>query len=427
MNRLNTILGYYTPAFFHINVSTNTSFKKFSDRDFTVFLHEYIHFIQDVTSVYGLNNMFVYSEYIRFATNEVYKSPTNKFDVPILPTPDNEGNMYLNQKICRLTNGDDQEIKKIREIKNIEIVIESTGVPHSAIEAIESVYVEVVDGNEDEQFFVFGAIAIMESMAYLIEQMLCPDCPHSPDFPYSIATKIAEKVYPEFAMEKLNILVLCDLSLMFSSPGKAFVQFLEEMLSKKWLPHVPEDIYDEILNRKISLNGQGELSLEQNYTALSEIVKRQVTGYFNDPVFNDLKKWVEQLLDTAKSIRFRNKYFILDIARGGLLKKNPYFKRIRETLGTPLISNNSGEATFLYPDKPEGTEVGYFTAIGQIISVFESGHFKCSLYPLCVNFKNAVDERCEASPWERSSDKFLCPFAMLWRHWKLKEYIPQKR
>ena len=56
---LNTTLGYYEPAFFHINIGTNSSFEKFSSRDFSIFLHEYIHFIQDVTTVYGLNNIHV--------------------------------------------------------------------------------------------------------------------------------------------------------------------------------------------------------------------------------------------------------------------------------------------------------------------------------------------------------------------------------
>lgn len=426
MNRLKTILGYYTPAFFHINVSTNKSFKQFSDKDFSVFLHEYIHFIQDVTSIYGLNNMYVYSEYLRFAIDRVYQSINNQFDVPILPTIDNEDNIYLNKRICSLTNGDHQDIWKIRELESIEIINEPLGIANTPIDSIESVYIEAIDGVGEKQIFVFGAISIMESMAYLIEQRLCPYCATSPDFPYSIASKIVEKVYPEFGKNKLNVLALCDLSLQYSNPGKVFIQFLNEMLSKNWLPHAPEDIYDELLNREISINGQTGISLEQNYSELSEIVKKQVEGYFNDHIFQDLKDWVGQLIDTAKEVRFKNRYFILNIARGGLLKENLCFKEIRETLGTPLISNNSGEATFLYPNKPKGVEVGYFSAIGQIISLFERGDFECSLYPMCVKFKNEIDNRCMFSPWKRSEDRSLCPFAMLWRHWRLKDYTPKK-
>ena len=102
MNRiLSTTLGYYTPAFFHINISKNHSFEKFSNEDFSVFLHEYIHFIQDVTTIYGLNNMYVQSEYIRYATHKVYKSNNRKFNIPIIPNANNEGNIYLNKAICK--------------------------------------------------------------------------------------------------------------------------------------------------------------------------------------------------------------------------------------------------------------------------------------------------------------------------------------
>lgn len=142
---LHQLLGYYTPAFFHINVGTNSSFERFSDRDLSVYLHEYIHFIQDTTTIYGLNNMYVYSEYIRFAINNAYKSQNKSFKIPILPEEDNEGNVYLNMRINNLTNGDCSEIKNIKEIVSIDIIEEPTGVLGSPVDYLESVVIECVE------------------------------------------------------------------------------------------------------------------------------------------------------------------------------------------------------------------------------------------------------------------------------------------
>ena len=428
MNRiLSTTLGYYTPAFFHINISKNHSFEKFSNEDFSVFLHEYIHFIQDVTTIYGLNNMYVQSEYIRYATHKVYKSNNRKFNIPIIPNANNEGNIYLNKAICKLTNGDDLEIKKIQKITHIEIINESTGVSNTPVDSLESVCVNLIDGYGKEQVLIFGAISIMENMAYLLEQMICPEYTHSPDFPYSFAEKIVENIYPEFGKNRLNTLALCDSCLQYSNPGKVFVQFLSEVKSEKWIPKLPECIYDKLLKRKVSLNGQREVSLEENFNELSELVKTQVKDYFNDPlIFEDIRNWVDQLLNTAREIRFSDQYFILDIARGGPLKSNKAFEKTKDQLGTPLISNNSGECTLLYKNKPEGVDVGYFSAIGQIIALFESGNCDCSLYSICTKYGNKVDERCNTNPWERCVDQLLCPYAMLWKHWNLKKFTPTK-
>lgn len=422
---LHQTLGYYTPAFFHINIGTNVSFSQFSDMDFSIYLHEYIHFIQDTTTIYGLNNMYVYSEYIRFAINSAYNSKNKRFNIPILPTEDNKDNVYLNMKINNLTNGDSNEIKTIKDIISINIIDEPTGVLGSPVDNIESVVVQCIDDKGNDFILSFGALSIMENMAYLMEQMTCSDYAHSPDYPYSFVEKITEKIYPQFGENRLNVLALCDLSLQYNNPGKVLVQYLQEMLSNKWLPTNPEELYDEIYSRKNSINNKGEISLEQNFNILADIVKQQTQGYFNDPqIFTDIRSWIEQLLGTAKKIRSRNRYFILDVAKGGNIKTNKAFEQLFREIGTPLISNDTGECTLFYPGQPEGVELGYFSAIGQIISIFEKGNYDCSLHPICIKNGNEVDNRCQSAPWERSNDIKLCPVALLWKHWKLKDYAP---
>ena len=422
---LHQTLGYYTPAFFHINIGTNVSFNKLSDRDLSICLHEYIHFIQDTTTIYGLYNMYVYSEYIRFATNRAYNSKNKRFNIPVLPTEDNKDNVYLNMKINNLTNGDSGEIKTIKDILSINIIDEPTGVLGSLVDNIESVVVQCIDDKGNDFILSFGALSIMENMAYLMEQMTCSDYAHSPDYPYSFVEKITEKIYPQFGENRLNVLALCDLSLQYNNPGKVLVQYLQEMLSNKWLPTNPEELYDEIYSRKNSINNKGEISLEQNFNELADVVKRQTQGYFNDPqIFTNIRNWIEHLLTTAKKLRFQNRYFILEVAKGGNLKTNKAFKQLLGEIGTPLISNNSGECTLLYPNKPKGVELGYFSAIGQIISIFEKGNCDCSLHPICIKCGNEVDNRCQSAPWERSNDIKLCPVALLWKHWKLKDYTP---
>lgn len=424
MNRkLSTTLGFYNPSFFHINIGTNSAFEKFFDKDFSIFVHEYIHFLQDVCTIYGLNNMYVYSEYIRFATNKIYKSENKEFTSPITPKEDNQDNIFLNKRICKLTNGDTATIKEVERIIEITTNEESTGVSGSDVDSIECIIVTCIDNLGEEQYISFGAESIMENMAYMMEQMICNEYETSPDYPYSFAEKIVEFLYPELGADKLNILALCDSSLLYNNPGKVFVQYIQEMKSKGWLPTKPEDIYDQILPRKNTLNGGSiEITIEDNYKQLSKIVRNQVKGYFNDPVlFNDIRTWVDQLVYKGQEMRFKNKYFILDIARGG----SEAFVDFVKYFGTPLISNRIGECTLVYPENPDGVEIGYFYAIGQIISFLESGNPKCELLSICTRYGNEIDNRCNVTPWERCRDKFLCPYAMLWKLWRLSDFKPK--
>ena len=80
MKRLKTLLGYYIPTFFEMQVDStddNMIISKMSDIDATILFHEYIHFLQDFTTYYGLNNLYVQSEYIHSVVNRIYKTNKN--------------------------------------------------------------------------------------------------------------------------------------------------------------------------------------------------------------------------------------------------------------------------------------------------------------------------------------------------------------
>ena len=164
MKRLKTLLGYYIPTFFEMQVDStddNMIISKMSDIDTTILFHEYILFLQDFTTYYGLNNLYVQSEYIHSVVNRIYK--TNKqFAVPFEIT-DNDDNLLLNQQICKLTAGDTEE----SSIYTIDEIIENTDtlIPNPYINDIQNVVL-----NPNDNIRSFGALAIMESMPYKVKR-----------------------------------------------------------------------------------------------------------------------------------------------------------------------------------------------------------------------------------------------------------------
>lgn len=58
-----------------MNVPTKADLeiRDMADEDFAIFFHEYIHFLQDITSFYGYMEIYSHGEYMRRAINEIYE------------------------------------------------------------------------------------------------------------------------------------------------------------------------------------------------------------------------------------------------------------------------------------------------------------------------------------------------------------------
>lgn len=91
-------LGFYLSSFFLLHVSTKESLRNIntiSDKAFSILFHEYIHFLQDITTFYGLNNTHVTVEYLKYCNNFVVSGSAKQFEVPINPDPTNSDNVLL--------------------------------------------------------------------------------------------------------------------------------------------------------------------------------------------------------------------------------------------------------------------------------------------------------------------------------------------
>lgn len=422
IRQLNTNLGYYIPSFFEMHISTtksDLSINNLSEKELSIFFHEYIHFIQDVTTYYGLHNMYVYSEYIHSVVNRIYKLPKGTFNVPF-GIEDNNDNVKLNQEIVKLTWGD-SDIKSVFSIKSIKILEDTMSYP-SPIKQIPSVCIET----NDNDCITFGAIAIMESMAYLMEQFNIEKYIKSSEFPYSAAQKVATHVCHSFAKNPLNILALCDMSLMLSNPGDIFFDFLNQVNNNKIQINKPEDVYDYFYSSKYLLAGK-ERTLLNCFSSFSSIVADLLKSYLKDSsYFNHYHSWIDKTINSGMEYRKNNPYFVLDIAKGNYIKQNQTFASFLNNIGSPLIGNDCNFYYRFQTTSGIDFSIEFFKAIHQLEQLFSTGKISCELYNWCSNSKEtSVDDRCKKSPWERCRDTKLCPYAVLWKHWDLEGYIPK--
>lgn len=440
MEPLHEECGSYLPGFFRMKLEFPFNESRFalsnlSKRNQASFFHEYIHFLQDLTSLWALNNTYVYSEYIHLACNVIYRQPAGEMHLPIKVVFDNS-NVAANQWVVRNTIGDYEEIDTLF-IQKFKIEIVKCPFASPYVKKLKKIILLIQGGRKIE----FGARAIMESMAYMIEKRIAPGGRAPKEYPYLAAEFLTKIIYPEYADDDLRLIALCDASLLFTQPGKIFVETLEYYKAIKKLP-TPEEIYIRFY-RTPMLNMDYTCYLKKSYYSFSTLVADRLKLYLNSapyafPIgpngkmisvqpplcreFYDFRRAIDNLLGFGINIRLSNPYFYLDLAKGGETSDNPWLRYAINTTGFPLIEDVNHDYFKITSSVISKDALDFFFAIEQINNTFSYGQSICEMIEICNHSKGVnppVDDRCYMEPWSRVNDVRLCPYAFLWRHWNL--------
>ncbi|HIY88830.1 MAG TPA: hypothetical protein H9824_09025 [Candidatus Bacteroides pullicola] len=430
--RQKTNRGEYIPAFFemYLKIDGEIDLNKLSERDFSLFFHEYIHFLQDITTTYGLTTCYAYGEYIQSVVNDIYERGQQTFEVPYI-YKDNKDNIRLNEQIQTLTLGDwDSSIKSI---ENIKISFEECELEFGKEQNLSQIVTVCIQANEDD-YISFGASAIKESIAYIMERYCCDDYEKSDDFPYSSAEKVASAIYPDFGQNILNVLALADCSLMFSNPGYVFVKMLRQFKEKGYNPVKPQDIYSQLNNAKVNY-GIGVFVFFEN---IANEARKKLKSYFKVPKHPELhqayQEWVDTIIDTALKMRKETPSYLLDIIADSPVSSSKLFTKIVNTLGTPMMKNKQKDYFTIKPNGKNGWSVEIMKSVHQMYKILHNGNFQCSLLPWCLRSchihpeenLNPTPDICLKTPWSRASQNDLCPLGLLWKNWNLVSYCPIK-
>lgn len=420
MTILKTLLGSYIPTFFEMHVATrddDMTINQMSDGDATVLFHEYIHFLQDITTFYGLNNLYVQSEYFHSVVNRV--KGNLQFQVPYM-IRDNKDNVLLNQKICRLTNGDSEESSfyLVHSVDEWSDDLADDFISNPPISEIKNIVL-----NQNDNMRSFGAIAIMESMAYILERLCSPNAyVSSPDYPYRAAELVAIYYDAKFGNDLLRVLALCDMSLQNSNPGLCFVNIMKLVGEGKLLFDTPESIYDYFYNRRVKSVYGRVTSWQDSYNKLLNQVDTCLQDYIKG--IDSLKsyhEWINHLVDFSRDWRNNDRYFLLKMARKNDLKKNDCWGYTVARIGSPLMVNaNNHYFKLPYDGMQEGESVEMYAALKEIYKLFLEGNKPCGLLTWCNDsLESTPNELCNTAPWKKVGETKLCPYAFFWRHWGL--------
>lgn len=438
-DQLDFLKCYYRPSFFRIKMDLPFEFKDLNelpDGALSLYLHEYIHFIQDISTIYGLVNISTINHYIQDCASRIYKENNKEFEVPLRLSPREGDYGYLNHSLRPIYLGSKINPKR----KKIELVTYKYGsqIFNEKNEKVDVIKVTLKDKRSNTDFEIdLGGNLITEGMAYLSERYVYSEILQSQgaeiavdEYPYLVAEKIAEKIYPEFAKFTILLIAVCDCSLMTYHPGLSFIRAMEYLNKTKFIEtnedseQIIPKLYEE-LNALLKRN-------HFDFDTIVEQVRESIKKSFKDGVFNGNNEWIDILFDRIKIIRRTNPEFLIDILQAGDLKNNELFAYFYLFFGSPLIVNSESTATVALPHNfsPINFHPHMFWAINQILRIF-TNHWPtpCELKEFCKKsseldgIDDITDERCDTAPWEKHTD--LCPLGAMWHHWALAGFSPK--
>jgi hypothetical protein len=228
MRKLFDDLGEYIPGFFKISITKELfdgiTWGDFSKEEIATLVHEYVHFLQDVSTTRGINNFIYVSKILQLNFSQAYKvNSILQFPIDIEKAGGSEA--YIESELQSFYSGHNNHLK-IHHIN--KICREKDELFTELIESDQMYTINVYYDNKENPY-IFGSDSIAESMAYIVENEQFGADKRKNEFPYNICEIICEKIYPDVLQRKAILIAICELSLMHYHSGDMFWHILMEM------------------------------------------------------------------------------------------------------------------------------------------------------------------------------------------------------
>ncbi len=332
---LNSANGKYFPSFFNIKAETDNDIDQILKPDtLNMIVHEYIHYIQDVSTIYGLSNISNnFSDIAHF-----YNIVDKKIKLPYVIS--NSYSRQTNADLFSVYFNNCEEFKFPKHAIYIDVICRP--VSDFGMEGFDSLNYYEIELRRDDYIktFSFGACAIMEGMAILIEEFLFPTQEKTYyHIPYDLPEIVVLNKYSYLMSNRGFIAALCDVSLMFYHPAEVFVRSLEMMNDEQFKPIEIIDIYRFVVNH-IGFDGNSYNNLW--YTTLVQAIK-DIENIVNVPEYDFAKNWAINNIRFYYQQRRATHNFITIIFKMDRNNALEYVYRLMTGIISPLIYNNKYE------------------------------------------------------------------------------------
>ncbi len=414
--------GKYLTSFLEIYVNTQQELNNLAElqpEHQGTYYHEYLHYIQDITTCSGLSKIWHCFDGFRQLVASIQSQEITDVEVPL--TGETADLQKENRKFHETIRGSGQingvtpEVADTYRIVNVELQDDARIPELFPDSSAQKIMLNLSSQGRNDKVFTFGEAAISETMAYLIERKFYPDLNQLPKYPYQVAHDFVEFCYPELLGNHENLFALCDISLLHNLPGWAFYQIMNEMKKSKFTPNDSREV--------VNYGYQFYETIKWDFTNYMRIADESVqhisSQLFQNPHFGQTKLLLQASIERGRILRESCPYAVLDIYKSDTALSHSFFK-VFDFLGGPHAINFNGDRVVRVPSGLDmiftNVHPQHFRVIWQLHKFLTEGERSCSLQKICLASNNSVnvDDRCEDFPWKRAQDDMGCPYASFW-------------
>ena len=401
------VLGAYYPGVFIIKIKKilheGVRYDDFDTEDWQTFVHEYVHFLQDVSTSHGYLYYFHKSQMFNLCFYELQQNSHGTIELPILSEHTDVKNAMEKESLLDFYEGDSCYYK-FHHINRIALESDkiATEIVMGESDYDSELYAVNIYYDDKESPYLFGNECVIESMAYLIERHLLGSEERKNEFPYNACEVICQQVYPELLLMPKRISMLCEVSLMHDNCGLIFYGLVKLCKNEK-LADLSDSEFIDFCKKNIEAYHE---TFELSFSRAREGVDVLFPTHF--PYACVVNEQLKVFLECGHSFRCANKLFISEAFDAE--DKIEYFKRLINLFDIPILIDGNGD----YYGKLGVQNMPVADAVLNILMGRSEG---CQLKEFCKKSKmpNYDEEVCTNSPWLQCEKKELCPVAVYFR------------
>lgn len=391
------------------------------NQQYGTFFHEYVHYIQHMTTLFGVKICAIYNKMFILYRDYIVKNETIK--LPLELWKGHKGlmdfidffNAVKGSKTC------DYNVDAI-EISDKEIL--------DARKKKKAVKIGIYDFENElaiENGFHFGYMCIIESMAHLIQSFINDELYH-PTVPYCTVELICKSIDSDISNDKKMMISLCFCSLMFNNPGVAFFDLVE--LSKKNPLLNGYELYVKILKDNAVTYMGKEMPMYRVLCLFLDDLKESISIALGCEL-----DYYKEVIENCKNEIKSGNCVLLDILYHADISDKKLFSSVFEKVyGYPFIeANNLTVMPMNKSEKPLKPYIETASMIGLELIYKRmksySDKTRCEWFRICSKALYTPDdktsEECLCNQWQKE-ERCLMTEALRYFKIKDKEYIQEK-
>lgn len=415
MNILYDDFGCYYIGFFIAELNMELHSKQFlplfSDNTATI-LHEYIHYLQDISTLRGISSITSLSKKLQLVFSQA-NTPEYQFVLPIRLSQIKEMNSIaaFNDEVLTIEKGDNQIPQ--RTMGNIDrIILETDNIQMLMEEYPDAAHPSAIGYQNVEIYFdklkcpyKFGSDCIAESMAYLSERVLCNSFERNNELPYNACELLCSFSFPNLSLSPTILIAICELSLMGENSGKLFYDILHNINAQNLsfnsvveLERTYSRLFNQLCDGLSSKHYEVMECLDFLYPTdipVSESDIALVNSRMKERITRGIHYRKEQGLFISKAIESKNLKAI---------------EKMFASLGIPLLIDKNKD---IFSDDSLLPLLAPLAIYNSFFSELEKER-KCFLYDFCKQQSVPIydESYCARTPWQQVNGEKICPYAL---------------